>query len=71
MALLYIVILIPVGVVLLYLYVFFREVVNQHFQRIIINREGNVGRLVFFVDATFMIGFFLMAVIWIVHTVNK
>lgn len=71
MALLYIVLLIPVAILFFFLYIFFREIVKQHFQRIVINQEGIFSRLIFAVDAICMAGSVFTAVVWVLHVANK
>jgi hypothetical protein len=71
MAIVVLVLLIPVFAVVGLIFVFFREVIREHFRDMEERNLGVHGKIIFAVDAFFMFGVFCMITIWLSHTFFK
>jgi hypothetical protein len=71
MAIVTLILLIPVFAVVGLVFIFFREVIREHFRDMEARNLGVHGKIIFAVDALFMFGVFCMVTMWLCHTIWK
>lgn len=52
-------------------YLFFKQIIREHFHSIAIRNLGIYGKLIFVVDAFFMVFVFCTVALWFYHTIWK
>lgn len=63
--------MLPMILIVGLIFVFFREIIREHFQDIAARNLGIYGKLIFAVDAFFMFAVFCMIATWLCHAIWK